>query len=156
MNSGDDHLLTTIQEHYTMAGQLISLTKKQGVSGQSVDPAKSFTAPKLDKDIRSKSLIRDALMENDFLKKMSSSQVREIIDCMQLKKVAAGSYVIREGDSGSHLYVSSLGEYEVIKDGKVLGRLGVGKAFGELAILYNCKRTASIKGCYLFFFLIFS
>ena len=24
-------------------------------------------------------------------------------------------------------------------------RLGVGKAFGELAILYNCKRTASIK-----------
>ena len=33
----------------------------------------------------------------------------------------------------------------MIKDGKVLGRLGVGKAFGELAILYNCKRTASIK-----------
>ena len=24
-------------------------------------------------------------------------------------------------------------------------RLGVGKAFGELAILYNCKRTASVK-----------
>ena len=33
----------------------------------------------------------------------------------------------------------------MIKEGKVLGRLGVGKAFGELAILYNCKRTASIK-----------
>lgn len=47
---------------------------------------------------------------------------------------------------GSHLYVSSVGEYEVIKDGKVLGRLGGGKAFGELAILYNCMRTASIKG----------
>ena len=41
--------------------------------------------------------------------------------------------------------MSAEGEYEVIKDGKVLGRLGVGKAFGELAILYNCKRTASIK-----------
>ena len=27
----------------------------------------------------------------------------------------------------------------------MLGRLGGGKAFGELAILYNCKRTASIK-----------
>ena len=23
--------------------------------------------------------------------------------------------------------------------------MGVGKAFGELAILYNCKRTASVK-----------
>ena len=145
MSSGDDHLLTTIQEHYTMAGQLSSLTKKQGVSGQSVDPAKSLQASKLDKDFRTKQLIRDALNENDFLKNLSSGQVREIIDYMQLKKVAAGTYVIREGDSGSHLYVSSQGEYEVIKDGKVLGRLGMGKAFGELAILYNCKRTASIK-----------
>lgn len=48
--------------------------------------------------------------------------------------------------AGSHLYVSAEGEYEVIKDGKVLGRMGSGKAFGELAILYNCQRTASIKG----------
>ena len=42
--------------------------------------------------------------------------------------------------------MSAEGEYEVIKDGKVLGRMGSGKAFGELAILYNCQRTASIKG----------
>ena len=28
---------------------------------------------------------------------------------------------------------------------QVLGKLGIGKAFGELAILYNCKRTASVR-----------
>lgn len=48
--------------------------------------------------------------------------------------------------AGSHLYVSSEGEFEVIKEEKVLGRMGPGKAFGELAILYNCTRTASIRG----------
>ena len=37
------------------------------------------------------------------------------------------------------------GEFEVVKAGKNLGRLGVGKVFGELAILYNCRRTASIR-----------
>ncbi|XP_022241910.1 cGMP-dependent protein kinase 1-like [Limulus polyphemus] len=37
------------------------------------------------------------------------------------------------------------GDLEVLKDGKVLGRMGPGKAFGELAILYNCTRTASVK-----------
>lgn len=37
------------------------------------------------------------------------------------------------------------GEFEVVKAGKNLGRLGVGKVFGELAILYNCKRTASVR-----------
>jgi hypothetical protein len=29
--------LSSVQEHSTMAGQLISLTKKQGVSGKNVD-----------------------------------------------------------------------------------------------------------------------
>ena len=38
--------------------------------------------------------------------------------CDNFFQVAAGAFVIREGDSGSHLYVSSEGEFEVIKDGK--------------------------------------
>ena len=44
------------------------------------------------------------------------------------------------GESGSYLYVTAEGEFEVVKGGGSLGRLGVGKVFGELAILYNCKR----------------
>jgi cGMP-dependent protein kinase 1 len=48
--------------------------------------------------------------------------------------------------------VSAEGEFEIIQGDKVLGRMGPGKAFGELAILYNCTRTASIKGtCFVNF-----
>ena len=50
------------------------------------------------------------------------------------------SYVLVLGESGSYLYVTAEGEFEVVKGGGSLGRLGVGKVFGELAILYNCKR----------------
>jgi hypothetical protein len=39
-------------------------------------------------------------MENDFLKHLSTSQVREIVDYMEKKTVPAGTYVIREGDTG--------------------------------------------------------
>jgi cGMP-dependent protein kinase len=35
---------------------------------------------------------------------------------------------------------------EVSKLSKVLTTMGPGRVFGELAILYNCTRTASIKG----------
>ena len=42
--------------------------------------------------------------------------------CDNLFQVAAGAFVIREGDSGSHLYVSSEGEFEVIKDGKQVSK----------------------------------
>ncbi|VDQ00436.1 unnamed protein product [Trichobilharzia regenti] len=38
------------------------------------------------------------------------------------------------------------GEFEVSKGGKRLYVMGAGRCFGELALLYNCKRTASVKG----------
>lgn len=98
-------------------------------------------------------------MDNDFLKNLDSSQVREIVDSMYSKEFLAGKYVIREGEAGAHLYVSAEGEFQVIKEDKVLGRMGAGKAFGELAILYNCTRTASIRGrwyMYLFITAYFS
>ena len=37
------------------------------------------------------------------------------------------------------------GKVEVSREGKFLSILPSGKVFGELAILYNCKRTATIK-----------
>lgn len=43
------------------------------------------------------------------------------------------------------MYVSAEGEFQVEKDQQILGTMGPGKAFGELAILYNCTRTASIR-----------
>lgn len=34
---------------------------------------------------------------------------------------------------------------QVTKGGQLRGTIGIGKVFGELAILYNCTRTATIK-----------
>jgi cGMP-dependent protein kinase len=141
MAAGEDHLLSSIQENFGNGNN----AKKQGVSGQSLSASSALSIPKHSKDFRSRTVIKEAIMENDFLKNLSALQVRELVDAMSEKTVPKGCYVIREGENGSHLYVSGEGEYDVIKDGKILGRLGVGKAFGELAILYNCKRTASIK-----------
>ena len=58
-----------------MAGQ-IALTKKQGVSGQSLAISHDVQVDVHEKDFRSKTLIKEAIMENDFLKKISTSQVR--------------------------------------------------------------------------------
>lgn len=72
---------------------------------------------------------------------------------MYNRNVEIGEYVVRENEPGDHLFVSAAGEFEIIVNGNVLGTLPVGKAFGELAILYNCKRTASIRGLTCFTFL---
>jgi hypothetical protein len=95
---------------------------------------------------RSKQQIKDAISDNDFLKHLDCVQVRELVESMYSRSVDAGEYVVRENEPGNHLYVSADGEFEIEVNGKVLGTLSSGKAFGELAILYNCRRTASIKG----------
>jgi cGMP-dependent protein kinase 1 len=42
--------------------------------------------------------------------------------------------------------IFSEGRVEVSRENKYLSTMTSGKVFGELAILYNCKRTATIKG----------
>ena len=56
---------------------------------------------------RSKQQIKDAILDNDFLKNLDSTQIREIVDCMYSKSVKKGSFIIKEGEPGSHLYVAS-------------------------------------------------
>lgn len=47
---------------------------------------------------------------------------------------------------GSHLYVSAEGEFEVFVDNNKVNSFGPGRAFGEVAVLYNSKRNATIRG----------
>uniref|UniRef100_A0AAR2JC87 cGMP-dependent protein kinase n=1 Tax=Pygocentrus nattereri TaxID=42514 RepID=A0AAR2JC87_PYGNA len=92
-----------------------------------------------------KKLINEAIMNNDFLKKLEPQHTREMVDCMYEKIYTANQLVIQEGEPGNYLYVLAAGLLEVIQNGKHLGQMQPGTAFGELAILYNCKRTATVK-----------
>ena len=47
------------------------------------------------------------------------------------------------------------GKVEVTKGGTHLCHMGEGKVFGELAILYNCTRTATVKGINKNLFIVF-
>ena len=53
-----------------------------------------------------KQLIKDAIMENDFLKNLDGGQVREIVDSMYPRDCEKGSFVIREGDAGKRRHVT--------------------------------------------------
>ncbi|EUB56756.1 cGMP-dependent protein kinase, isozyme [Echinococcus granulosus] len=123
-------------------------SKRLGVSAEPTIAVQS-TAPVeikyYDKDAKSRQEIRNALRNNEFLRNLDAVQLQEIVSCMYKHSIVEGCYVIREGEDGHHLYVAAEGEYEVWKNGKYLYTMGPGNCFGELALLYNCKRTASIK-----------
>lgn len=98
------------------------------------------------KSQQTKQLIKQAIYDNDFLKNLNHSQVEEITLCMFPVSHAKNSIIIKEGDVGSVVYVMEQGKVEVSKDGKLLSYIQrPGSVFGELAILYNCTRTATIR-----------
>lgn len=54
---------------------------------------------------RSKDLIKEAILDNDFMKNLELSQIQEIVDCMYPVEYGKDSCIIKEGDVGSLVYV---------------------------------------------------
>lgn len=69
-----------------------------------------------------------------------------MIQAMKPLSVESGAWIIREGDTGNQLFVLSDGKVQVTKDSRFIRVMDGPCVFGELCILYNCERTASVKG----------
>lgn len=74
-----------------------------------------------------------------------------VINAMQECRYNPGDFVIKQGDNGEILYVVESGALDCFKlfAGKTeetfLKTYQPGEAFGELALLYNAPRAATIK-----------
>jgi Cyclic nucleotide-binding domain/Major Facilitator Superfamily len=79
------------------------------------------------------------------LRPLPEATIEQLAAGLSRERLAAGSFVFTQGDSGDDFYVIEEGEVDVIGDGQLIGGLGPGEGFGEIALLRDCTRTASVR-----------
>jgi len=92
-------------------------------------------------------LKRDIIEKVPFFTGASDELIREIALQMRPVVYTPGDFVFRAGDQGREMYFISKGTLDVLaKDGTtVYTRLTDGDFFGEIALLLNLPRTASVR-----------
>jgi CRP/FNR family transcriptional regulator, cyclic AMP receptor protein len=69
---------------------------------------------------------------------------RRLAEVGKRRTYEADEAIVREGSTGTALYIVLSGEARVEQDGRSIGTLGAGDFFGELALIEEHPRSATV------------
>ena len=86
----------------------------------------------------------DLLRQVPLFADLSESDLQMIAGSMKERHFRAGHTIAKEGQHGVGFFVIADGNAEVTVSGQPVGRLGPGDYFGEIALLADSDRTATV------------
>jgi CRP-like cAMP-binding protein len=86
----------------------------------------------------------DALRRAPLFEGLSRKELEELAKLADDLEVPEGKVLTRQGDTGREFFVLMDGEVEVERDGQSLGRRGAGDFIGEISLLEDIPRTATV------------
>eukprot|EP00298_Acanthocystis_sp_HF-20_P029524 c8417_g1_i1.p1 GENE.c8417_g1_i1~~c8417_g1_i1.p1 ORF type:complete len:308 (+),score=127.09 c8417_g1_i1:727-1650(+) len=70
---------------------------------------------------------------------------KDLCDAIFHKEFGAGEIIIKQGDKGDNFYIIEKGKCEIFVDGTLVMTCREGDSFGELALMYNSPRAATVQ-----------
>jgi CRP/FNR family cyclic AMP-dependent transcriptional regulator len=86
----------------------------------------------------------DLIRSVPLFSELDKRELKAVADSMKERTFAAGSAVTQEGQSGVGFFIVAAGSATVTVGGKEVGRVGPGDYFGEVALVADVDRTATI------------
>jgi cAMP-dependent protein kinase regulator len=106
----------------------------------------NFEPPVYDKTSEQADRIRGMLQKSFIFETIDEKNLEILVKAMHKVEVEDGKKLITEGENGDYLFVVDEGKLDCHKEGStdVLKTCVGGDIFGELALLYNAPRAASV------------
>ncbi len=94
---------------------------------------------------RRKEELIGALRNSSLFAFATDKDLRNVAKHAQTLVVVKGTVIVREGEPGDRFYVMLDGAARVSRNGRKIADLGSGQSFGELALLVNLPRNATVS-----------
>lgn len=78
-------------------------------------------------------------------KSLGDREFEIVLAAFQEMTFAEGHDIIRQGAEGDLFYVVSSGTCDIFVNGSLVSQVGPGQSFGELALLYDAPRAATVR-----------
>lgn len=137
-----------------------NMNRRTSVSAESLVPTSSedeFVPPVHPKTLEQETRLRSAVAGNFLFSRLDDDQFTQVMLALVEKPIPGkDTRVITQGDAGDYFYVVEKGDFDIYVNsqgtmlpgpdgmGKKVASIGPGGSFGELALMYNAPRAATV------------
>jgi cAMP-dependent protein kinase regulator len=149
-NDGDFLPEQTPEQEHEEVQRKSNMRKKKAISAEVDAAGEDFNPPVIDKSPEQNEQIRKTLAINFMFGNLEPNEQDTVVKAMAIRNFEAGDVVIKQGDDGAELFIVGSGTLkctqaqENVPEEVFLREYNVGDVFGELALMYNAPRAATI------------